>query len=133
LTTDFRGYNNVNLDISGNTFVSTNYPVSIQAGTLNGLTSYVGSGGTVNIGANQLTNTASSILIELESVARNPQSAYSTTPAITPIFNIFTDSSYKSSEIKFQESNFSKGNPENAKFNDYPLFYRNGVLQQASN
>jgi hypothetical protein len=133
LTTDFRGYNNVNLDISGNTFVSTNYPVSIQAGTLNGFTSYVGSGGTVNIGANQLTNTASSILIELESVARNPQSAYSTTPAITPIFNIFTDSSYKSSEIKFQESNFSKSNPENAKFNDYPLFYRNGVLQQASN
>ncbi|NDC35486.1 MAG: hypothetical protein EBZ51_08935 [Synechococcaceae bacterium WB9_2_112] len=129
LTTDFRGYNNITLDISGNTFSSTNDPISIQAGTLNGFTSYAGSGGLVNIGANQLTNTTSSSnLIELESVARNPQSAYSTTPPITPIFKVTTDPSYKSSEIDFSETNFSKSNPENAKFNDYPLFYLNGRL-----
>ena len=126
-TTDFRGYNNINLDVSGNTFTSTNDPISIQAGTLNGLTSYAGSGGTVNIGTNQLANTASSNLIELESVARNPQSAYPTTPAITPIFKVTTDPSYQlGQQIDFGETNFSRDNADNAKFNDYPLFYLNG-------
>ena len=123
-TTDFRGDNTIDLVVTGNTFTSTNEPISIQGGTLAGLYSYSGSGGSAWIGSNQLTNTNqknSAILIELDSVARNPASSYPMSPPVTPVFKITASNLlYKPESIDFSESNFGiKAN------NDYPRFYLN--------
>ena len=126
LTTDFRGDNHIDVTVSGNTLTSTNYPISIQGGTLNGLTSYVGSGGPVKIGSNQLTNTknnnpANNPGIQLDSVARNPTSAYPSQPPVTPVFNVtVVPALSQPGNIVFEESNFNvTGN------NDYPKFILN--------
>jgi hypothetical protein len=128
-TADFRGNNIINLSISNNSLTSTNEPISIEAGTISGLTSYSGTGGTIRIRGNTLSNTRtgkSNELIGLTSVARNPGSSYSTLPAITPIFNATIESpDYNSSNIDFTKENFGI-----AANNDFPLFYVNGILRQ---
>lgn len=125
-TADFRGDNRITLSILNNSLTSTNPPISIEGGTLSGLTSYSGAGGTVYISGNTLTNTRTGRtdeLINLTSVARNPSSSYSATPAITPIFRVTAQSpTYPESNIVFEQENFGvAGN------NDYPSFYVNNV------
>jgi hypothetical protein len=127
-TTDFRGDNRITLSVINNTFTSTNDPISIEGATLAGLTSYSGAGGTIVISGNTLRNTRTGDedeLIELTSVARNPATSYSTTPAVTPIFNVTIQSPvYSNNNIDFSRNNYGiAGN------DDYPIFYVNSVLQ----
>jgi hypothetical protein len=116
------------LSVINNTFTSTNDPISIEGATLAGLTSYSGAGGTIVISGNTLRNTRTGDedeLIELTSVARNPATSYSTTPAVTPIFNVTIQSPvYSNNNIDFSPDNYGiAGN------DDYPIFYVNSVLQ----
>jgi hypothetical protein len=129
-TTDFRGAANVNISVTGNTLISTNDPIDVSAGTIFGLTSYSSTGGSIAITGNTIQNTTNpNELLDVTARAKNPSSAYATTPIVTPIYNITMQNNTIIPSMQFSSANIDFDQFYAVGASDYPLFYVNGALQ----